>query len=395
MKYLVWNECYSAGGADWSLIELITHWGNPNDEFLVFVNESHKGLPLLKDKLVNKANLSKYKSPQDISNRIMLRRNIFLDLIRKVFLSVISMYFIFFKLRKIIVDTKPGIILINNGGFPGALSNFLLIISGKLFSKCKIVMIVRNYPPELFENSLYVKICSFICNYFLNGVVAVSNSLKDSLAKDARIKPENLKTIYNGVSIENKTSNLDGSKYTYTPHSAAIIGALDERKGHEHLFEAWKYVVQEFPEAKLYVVGSTTNSNYKNLKNQAKRCHIESNIEWVEFTNNVGSIYKVVDVVIVPSIAYESLGRVAAEALAFKKTVIVNSFGGLKEIIDDPSLGYCLDVKNTTKFKNAIIKILNDDALREKLSENGHAKYKEKFTSEVMAKKYLEYIISV
>ena len=76
-------------------------------------------------------------------------------------------------------------------------------------------------------------------------------------------------------------------------------------------------------------------------------------------------------------------------------TVIVNSFGGLKEIIDDPSLGCCLDVKNTTKFKNAIIKILNDDALREKLSENGHAKYKEKFTSEVMAKKYLEYIISV
>ena len=48
MRYLIWNECYVAGGADWSLIDLISLWPDKDDRFTLYINRTHEGLPLLR-----------------------------------------------------------------------------------------------------------------------------------------------------------------------------------------------------------------------------------------------------------------------------------------------------------------------------------------------------------
>ena len=51
MKILLWNECYISGGADWSLIDLINSWPDKNDKFDLYINKSHEGFNLLKNKI--------------------------------------------------------------------------------------------------------------------------------------------------------------------------------------------------------------------------------------------------------------------------------------------------------------------------------------------------------
>ena len=42
MNILIWNECYVAGGADWSLIDLVLHWPNSEDTFVLYINNIPK-----------------------------------------------------------------------------------------------------------------------------------------------------------------------------------------------------------------------------------------------------------------------------------------------------------------------------------------------------------------
>ena len=62
MKILVWNECYVAGGADWSLIDLITHWPVSDDSFVLYVNRTHEGLSLLREKMPSNVEIRVFNS---------------------------------------------------------------------------------------------------------------------------------------------------------------------------------------------------------------------------------------------------------------------------------------------------------------------------------------------
>ena len=64
MKILVWNECYVAGGADWSLIDLVTHWPTSEDSFVLYVNRTHEGLNLLREKIQKDTELILLKGKQ-------------------------------------------------------------------------------------------------------------------------------------------------------------------------------------------------------------------------------------------------------------------------------------------------------------------------------------------
>ena len=170
--------------------------------------------------------------------------------------------------------------------------------------------------------------------------------------------------------------------------SVGIIGTLQERKGHQFLFRSWVTVLKKFPDARLYVVASSDSGDKDKLIAVAKGLKIEQSITWIEFTKNVGDIYQQLNVVVMPSLEYESFGRIIVEAMAFSVPIIATKVGGMPELIDHGKDGYLVEKNDEENLANCIVKLLDDPESTKQMVKFGYQKYMNSYTADVMARSY-------
>ena len=99
-----------------------------------------------------------------------------------------------------------------------------------------------------------------------------------------------------------------------------------------------------------------------------------------------------VELVIVPSINFESFGRVAVEAMALKKPLITSDFGGLKEVNKNNKTGLVLKVHIKKKLEDGIIELMSNKKKRKLLGKRGYINFKNNFTSKIMSNNYYQFI---
>ena len=389
LKILVWNECYVAGGADWSLIDLITHWPASSDLFVLYVNKTHEGLELLKDKMPPTVEVRLFDSLLEVHEKIS-RYPIFKNIIIKKIILLLLIPLNYFIYKKEISSEKYDALLMNNGGYPGGVTNFLVSLAAKSLLIQERVMIVRNYPAYYSKDNWLMKASDWIANRTLDRMITVSQSLKKEIINKTNIDNKFIDVIYNGVSIDNMLSNdilLREANYV-KDLSVGIIGTLQERKGHQFLFRSWVKVLKKFPDARLYVVASAVSGDKDKLIAIAKNLKIEQSIKWIEFTKNVGDIYQQLNVVVMPSLEYESFGRIIVEAMAFSVPIIATKVGGMPELIDHDKDGFLVEKYDEEDLANCIIKILDDPESTKQMVKAAYQKYMNFYTADVMARSY-------
>src|SRR5262249_1547843 len=80
---------------------------------------------------------------------------------------------------------------------------------------------------------------------------------------------------------------------------------------------------------------------------------------------DVQALYPLADVVIVPSVIPDALSRVILEAMAAGRPVVATRVGGTPELVLDGKTGYLVDRGDAEGLANAVLALLQDDALRE------------------------------
>jgi len=393
VRYLIWNECYVAGGADWSLIDLIAHWPGKDDRFTLFVNRTHEGLPLLREKMPRTVAFREFTTFLERTDAILERHPVLrLPPFRKLLLLWLLARN-YWQLRTDLKGLEFDAVLLNNGGYPGALTGYMASHIAHERGIAKQVMIVRNYPPYRYTRSLIMRVVRRVCNRTLDRVVTVSESLRRAMIADSGVDERLLLTIHNGVSVDNKISDggSDGPSVAFAPgRSVGIVGTLQARKGHRRLFEAWPAVMARFPEVRLYVIGSSKSGDKDGLRRHADALGIAESIVWVEFTRDIGAVYERLDVVVTPSLEYESFGRSVVEAMAFSKPVVATQVGGMPELVDDGVDGYLVAPNDPDALAERISRLLESETTRREMGKAGHAKYRRAFTAEAMVGKYYE-----
>ena len=113
-------------------------------------------------------------------------------------------YFIY---KKEISSEQYDALLMNNGGYPGGLTNFLVSLAAKSLQIQKRVMIVRNYPVHYSKDNWLMKVSDWVSNRTLDRMVTVSQSLKKAIINKTNIDNKIIDVIYNGVSIDNMLSS--------------------------------------------------------------------------------------------------------------------------------------------------------------------------------------------
>ncbi|WP_424355165.1 glycosyltransferase family 4 protein [Methanobacterium sp. MBAC-LM] len=235
----------------------------------------------------------------------------------------------------------------------------------------------------------------FALNWFVNNSVKTitnSSATRDSCLESG-IEKEKLDIIPFGVDIDfYKPLKIPKDKKMF--HILAV-GYLIERKGFEYLIKAVKEVLTQHENVRLTIVGSGPLE--EKLKNIIKELKLESNAKIMKNVSDdeLLQLYNSSDLFVLPSIVdsqgnTEGLGVVLLEAMACGLPVIGSDTGGIPDIIQNDETGLLVPEKNILGLSNAILSLIEDEELKDKLAVNGYNKVREKFNWEKIAEDYIK-----
>lgn len=278
-----------------------------------------------------------------------------------------------FELKKIINKEKVGIV---HAQF--LRENFIAVLSKLLGANIKVIW---TYHVDV-SMGLLIRFANKIFTRFNHKVIAVSNFMKNSLI-DKGIRKDKIAVVYNGVDFPKKRTSNSAPKEIPNDFRIGIVGRLREEKGHEFLLKSLYKLKNELMQQNwiCYVFGE--GSLKDKLVKLASDLHLEDRIIFKGFIKNKEEIYENIDLVIVPSLN-ESLSYVAIEALAYSKPVIATNVGGLPEVIIDGKTGILVEYGDENELANKIKIIMNEKLLYTRLSKDGFAYVKSKFSKTKM-----------
>lgn len=241
----------------------------------------------------------------------------------------------------------------------------------------------------------YNPLRNIIISRYLNyadKIFAVSRALKEALEQNG-IK--NIDVIHNGIDADwwrvNK-EELEKFKTKFKLGGKKIIlfgGRLSFLKGSDAMMKAMEKISSRNPNAVLLVTGKEAKGFEKNEKLKNKIIFAG----WLS-GEDLKAAYHVSDLVVAPSVCFDSFPTVILEAMACKKPVVATCFGGAREMVQDNINGYIVNPYNTELMASKIINLLDNEKLADEMGEAGYGIAQRNFSLDNQIKKYLNYFIS-
>lgn len=235
------------------------------------------------------------------------------------------------------------------------------------------VTLLNNHPRKIkLAKKIYQK---------AQNIITISQYTKKELVK-LGVSENKIKMIYPCPAIQSLEINKEKSeqfKKKYNPEGKKIIlscGRLVERKGQDMVIRAMKTVLEKIPNA-LYLIGGKGDYE-KKLKNLVNSLELNDKIKFIGFVDegDLPYLYNLCDVFAMPSRQLkngdvEGFGMVFLEANLFNKPVVGGNSGGIPDAIIDGETGILVNPTSADDIARAIIKLLQDHALSQRLGQNG------------------------
>jgi len=220
-------------------------------------------------------------------------------------------------------------------------------------------------------------------------IIAISQYTKKEILKKVNI--QNIKVINHGVYFDKFFKKPVESKEKFI----LSVGALKYRKGYHISIPAFAMVKKEIPDLKYKIVGSQKDTRYFNeLKNLAARCGVEKDIEFLSGLSDeeLSGLHRKAKLFILTSVNenhhFEGFGLVFLEAAAAGLPVVGTLDNGIEDAVENNFNGILVPQNDTKTAAEALLKILNNEQLRQELSLNSFSWAK----SHDWSKVYPEYI---
>lgn len=190
----------------------------------------------------------------------------------------------------------------------------------------------RRHIPGLWVIEKY-----FIYKQYQH-IISISAKTQESLLAWLKKKTEKYSVISNGVPLQDFyiAKPCIRSELIETYNSGDIllcmIGSFTEQKNHIFAMEILKMLPSYF---KLILVGE--GILLETIKKYAEEHKLCGRVFFLGFRNDIGSIMKSSDMVIIPS-KWEGFGLIAVEAMACGIPIICSDVPGLSEVVSDVAI---------------------------------------------------------
>jgi len=152
--------------------------------------------------------------------------------------------------------------------------------------------------------------------------------------------------------------------------SVLFVGVLERYKNVDGLAAAWRVVAARVPDARLRLVGDGT---LRPVVEQLLR-DLPDRTSWDERLSpaEVSRALDDATALVLPSRS-EGMGRVVVEAFCRARPVVGARVGGIPDLVEDGQNGLLVEPGDTQALADALVRILADRGLAERLAAGAHA----------------------
>ena len=213
---------------------------------------------------------------------------------------------------------------------------------------------------------------------------AVSDAIRNYIIQRARIEPEKIMTIHNGIGLdEKKPGPIERKEFGLSPGVPVVgaVGRLAKEKGHQYLLNAARIIVREYPRVQFLIVGD--GPEREELVNLAFKWGLKDRITFTGYRRDVLRVLTLFDIFALATL-WEGLSMVILEAMVMAKPVVTTNVVGNPELVVDGVTGFLVPPRDPESLAKRILRLLKDENLREQMGAAGRRRVEEKFTIETM-----------
>jgi glycosyltransferase involved in cell wall biosynthesis len=234
--------------------------------------------------------------------------------------------------------------------------------------RAKLVLTRHHYLP-LSRNALYRWMLEDVA-----AVIAVSDSVRESIIERLHLPPERVRTIPNWIDPARfRPIDRDAARALFRLRgslSVACIGQVTPAKGQEEFIRASGRVSQMRPDIEFSIAGDEGEEGKpftNNLKKLAGTLGLGDRVKFLGHVRHIPELLAAVDVVVVPS-RDEGFSLVTIEAMAARRAVLASNVGGIAGIIKDNVTGLLFPPRDAQALTEKLLYLVSDAPLRERLS---------------------------
>ena len=226
-----------------------------------------------------------------------------------------------------------------------------------------------------------------------NLIITISKYTKNKIIQLYEIEKEKIRIVPNGVDIQkfkpSKNQTIIKRQFGVNNRPCVLfVGRLIPRKGLLFLVQAAKQIAKE-EEQTIFVIAGDGPQRSQLIYNLEKNRILKNFIFLGDVKDEIlPLIYNCADIFVFPSIQ-EGQGIALLEAQATSKPVITFNTGGVREAIINQETGLLVK-PNSNELANAILKLLKNEELRNKMGKKGREFVSKYFSWDNNAKKLLE-----
>jgi glycosyltransferase involved in cell wall biosynthesis len=219
-------------------------------------------------------------------------------------------------------------------------------------------------------------------------IVAVSEALAEALGPRLRART---RIIHNGLPELAGDSKVGRGRLEQALGPPApsrvvlLVGRLNPVKGHRELVAVAGGLRTRVPGVRIAFIGAGDPHHPDEeleLRREVEERGVHDVVSFLGFQEGLYDLIAASDVLVMPTVVLGRLGRegfpfTGLEALALGTPVVAYSHGGLPELVGD--CGLLVPPDDRGALEDAIVRLLSDDALRERLGACGRARVAQEF----------------
>ncbi|HEX8616322.1 MAG TPA: glycosyltransferase [Thermoanaerobaculia bacterium] len=227
------------------------------------------------------------------------------------------------------------------------------------------------------------RVLRFVLNRWSNGVIAVSDALRQTYLEGGALRPEKVQVVHNGIELgrfqrDPAETRARLEREFDIPAGAPIlvtVSVLRPAKGIEVLLET----VQRVPGAYFLIVGGGPNEEV--FRQLAVKHGAGARVRWAGFRTDVDALLAGCDLFVHPSLA-DAFPTVLLEAMAAGLPVIASRVGGIPEIVTPGVTGTLVPPGDAGALATAIAALLADRGAMARMSAAARERSQREFSAE-------------
>lgn len=220
-------------------------------------------------------------------------------------------------------------------------------------------------------------------------VITVCEAIRQVVLRSTGLPPHKVVTVYAGVDTERFHPNrVDPEKLRRelgVGPEVPLVGHVGIRdwKGWRELLAAFVEVRGKVPTAELVLVGCSSQVQRQAVLQYAADLGLDRGVHALLARTDMPDVLAACQVVVDPSWAGTGITGTIREAMALGKPVVATDVGGNRELVVEGECGLLVPPRHTATLAAAIVRLLSDRELAQRLGEKARQRVEAFFSTAV------------